>query len=86
MDPEANRRESEERGRSGEEGGSGSGLIAILRSYPVISATIFGSTVLGIAIGLYVLPDDWSLARRIAGGALGGAGCGLIVTAPRIVG
>lgn len=61
-------------------------LLAVIRSHPVISATIIGSTLLGVALGLGLLPDDWSLARRVAGGALAGAGCGLIVTAPRIIG
>lgn len=83
MDPQSgNDHDENEEAR----GGSERGLIAILRSYPVISATIVASTVLGVVIGLYVLPDDWTLARKIAGGALGGAGCGLIITAPRIVG
>jgi hypothetical protein len=57
-----------------------------LRSYPIITATIVGCTLAGIAAGLVFLPEDWALLRKIAGGAVGGAGCGLIVTAPRIVG
>ncbi len=64
----------------------GQRILEILRTYPIISATIAGCTVLGAVLGLYLLPEDWALARRIAGGALGGAGCGLIVTAPRIIG
>jgi hypothetical protein len=63
-----------------------SGLLATLQAHPVITATIVGSTVLGIIIGLVFLPEGWTLARKIAGGAIGGAGCGLIVTAPRIIG
>ena len=62
------------------------GLFSLLRAYPVISATIAASTLLGVAVGLGVLPEDWTLIRRVLGGALGGAGCGLIVTAPRILG
>lgn len=61
-------------------------LIDLVRSYPLITVTILGCTVIGIVVGLFYLPDDWTLARKLAGGALGGAGCGLIVTAPRIVG
>jgi hypothetical protein len=61
-------------------------VIQILRSYPIITTTIVGCALAGIAAGLVFLPEDWALLRKIAGGAVGGAGCGLIVTAPRIVG
>jgi len=71
---------------TGAGGGAWSRILRILIAHPVITATIAGSTVLGIILGLYLLPDDWTLARKIVGGAIGGAGCGLIVTAPRIVG
>jgi hypothetical protein len=63
-----------------------SGLIGLLRTYPIITGVIVGCTLVGIVLGLYFLPVEWTLARRIAGGALGGAGCALIVTAPRIIG
>jgi hypothetical protein len=62
------------------------GLIATLSAHPVITGVIVGCTLLGIALGWVWLPEDWALARKIAGGAVAGAGCGLIVTAPRIVG
>lgn len=54
--------------------------------HPIIVGVLVGCTFLGVAIGLAVLPGEWSLLRRIAGGAVGGAGCGLIFTAPRIIG
>ena len=62
------------------------GFIGVVIAHPIISATILACTLVGIVVGLVLLPEDWTLARKIAGGALGGAGCGLIVTAPRIVG
>ena len=70
---------------AGEPRASG-GLLGVVRAYPIISATIVGCTLAGVVAGLLFLPESWELWRRLAGGALGGAGCGLIVTAPRIVG
>ena len=58
----------------------------ILRAHPVITAVIVGCTLLGVALGIVLLPADWALLRKIAGGAVAGAGCGLIITAPRIIG
>jgi hypothetical protein len=37
-------------------------------------------------LGVLVLTDEWSLARRIAAGVVGGAGVGILITAPRIIG
>jgi hypothetical protein len=68
------------------DGAMASRMLEIVRTYPVITAIIVGATAVGVVIGIFVFPEDWTLARKIAGGALGGAGCGLIVTAPRIVG
>ena len=69
-------------------GGSGErrSLIGVLRDYPLITATIVVCTLIGVVLGLVFLPEEWTVLRKVAGGALGGAGCGLIVTAPRIVG
>ena len=62
------------------------GVAGFVRRYPVIISVFVLCTLAGIAIGLEVLPEEWALARRIIGGAVGGAGVGLICTAPRIVG
>ena len=62
------------------------GLVGVLRAYPIITATIVGCTLAGVVAGVLFLPESWELWRKLAGGALAGAGCGLIVTAPRIVG
>ncbi len=61
-------------------------IIEILRRYPLITGTIVACTIVGSVIGLFFLPTEWAMARKVAGGAIGGAGCGLIVTAPRILG
>ena len=61
-------------------------IIEILHRYPIITGTIVACTIVGAAVGVLFLPEQWALARKVAGGALGGAGCGLIVTAPRILG
>jgi hypothetical protein len=58
------------------------GLIA----HPVIVGVFVACIVLGAVLGATYLTDDWSLARRLAGGAVSGAGVALCVTATRIVG
>ncbi len=60
--------------------------MGVLRSYPIITSVIVGCTLLGVVLGLIYLPEGWTIARKIAGGAPSGAGRGLIVTAPRIIG
>jgi hypothetical protein len=59
---------------------------AAIAAHPIITATIAGCALLGALLGALLLTDDWSLARRIAGGLVAGAGVGLLITAPRIVG
>ncbi len=54
--------------------------------HPIIVGILVGSTLLGIVLGVVLLPQEWSIVRRILGGAVSGAGCGLICTAPRIIG
>jgi hypothetical protein len=59
---------------------------AAIAAHPIITATIAVCALLGALLGALLLTDDWSLARRIAGGLVAGAGVGLLITAPRIVG
>jgi hypothetical protein len=40
----------------------------------------------GAIVGVSMLSADWSLARRLAGGLIGGAGIGLLITATRMIG
>ena len=54
--------------------------------HPVIVGVLVGCTLVGIGAGIVWLPPEWTIVRRVLGGAVGGAGCGLICTAPRIIG
>ena len=47
---------------------------------------LIGCTVLGAALGFYLLAGDWSAARRIAAGGVAGAGIGLLITATKMLG
>jgi len=57
----------------------------LLRRHPVISAIFIGCTLLGAALGYALLSDDWSVARRILAGTIGGAGVGLLITATKLI-
>jgi hypothetical protein len=50
----------------------------------VISAVLLGCTLAGALAGAWWLSGDWSLARRVAAGAVAGAGVGLLVTATKL--
>jgi len=58
----------------------------VLTRHPVIAGTLIGCTLLGAVLGLYLLTGDWSAGRRIAAGAVAGAGVGLLVTATKMLG
>jgi Kef-type K+ transport system membrane component KefB len=60
--------------------------LAAIVDHPVISGVFVACIVIGALLGAFYLTSDWSLARRVAGGAVSGAGVALIVTATRIVG
>jgi hypothetical protein len=62
------------------------GLLARLRRHPVITTTLVACTLLGAVLGFYLLTGDWSAARRIAAGAIAGAGVGLLMTATKMLG
>jgi hypothetical protein len=55
-----------------------------LRTHRGLVGIIVVTTLLG-ALGGAVLFDDWSLARRMAAGAVLGAGSALILTANRLI-
>ena len=44
------------------------------------------STLSGAVLGAYFLTGEWSLARRILGGAVAGAGTGLLITTTKMLG
>jgi hypothetical protein len=62
------------------------GGLGRLRRHPVITATFVACTLAGAVLGFQLLTREWSAARRIAGGALAGAGVGLLITAPKLYG
>ena len=58
----------------------------VVARHPVISATLLACTAIGAVLGYYLLTGEWSAARRIAAGAVAGAGTGLLVTATKMLG
>ena len=60
------------------------GFAALVRRHPVLSALLLLCSVLGAVLGATFLPQEWALARRIAAGAVSGAGCWLLVTFARL--
>ena len=61
-------------------------LRRIAREHPVITAVMLACTVAGAVLGLALLPETWSIARRLAGGAVSGAGVGFLITATKMLG
>ena len=55
------------------------------RRHPVISAVLLSCTLLGALCGAWLLTGEWSLARRLAAGAVAGAGAGFLVTATKML-
>ena len=63
-----------------------SGWKAAIAAHPIIFGVFISCISIGAVLGVVLLTDEWSLARRIAGGVVGGAGVGILITAPRIIG
>ncbi|MBW2716147.1 MAG: hypothetical protein JRD03_08725 [Deltaproteobacteria bacterium] len=59
---------------------------AAISAHPIIFGVLISCVTIGVVSGVFLLTNEWSLARRIAAGAVGGAGVGLLITAPRIIG
>jgi hypothetical protein len=62
------------------------GWKATIAAHPIIFGVITSCISIGAVLGVFLLTDEWSLARRIAAGVVGGAGVGILITAPRIIG
>ncbi len=58
----------------------------VVARHPVITATLVLCTLAGAVAGVLFLSPDWSLARRLAAGAVGGAGTALLITATKLIG
>ena len=50
----------------------------------MITGMMLGCTLVGAVLGFALLADDWSAGRRILGGAVAGAGAGLLITATKM--
>ncbi|MBW2463080.1 MAG: hypothetical protein JRH11_15630 [Deltaproteobacteria bacterium] len=61
-------------------------MLHAIKTHPVITAVLVGSTGAGGALGLLYGPEDWSDSRNIAAGVVAGIGCAAIVVASRMVG
>ncbi len=61
-------------------------LLTVLRSHPAITTILVACVIAGGGLGYYLLTGEWSGARRVAAGSVGGAGVGLIITAGRMIG
>lgn len=58
----------------------------LLGKHPIMVSVFIGSGVLGAVLGYYFLPDDWSLWRKLVGGALVGSFHGLLIIFSRMAG
>jgi hypothetical protein len=63
-----------------------SGWQGFAREHPIITALLVGCTLAGAVLGEIYLYEEWSAARRIAAGAVAGAGVALTVTATKMIG
>jgi hypothetical protein len=61
-------------------------LLGRLARNRAITGIFLVCIVLGAALGAFQLPEDLSVARRILGGGVGGAGVALLMTASRMFG
>ena len=57
-----------------------------MRRHPVITTLMVVCTVLGTILSVIYMDPSYTLMQRLIGGAVAGAGCGLIIAAPRMVG
>ncbi|HEY5657231.1 MAG TPA: hypothetical protein VIY27_05535 [Myxococcota bacterium] len=58
----------------------------IFEKHPIITSVMLACTLAGAAAGYALLGEHWPPVRRLLGGAIGGAGCGLLITAARMIG
>jgi hypothetical protein len=52
--------------------------------YPAIAGIFVVCTLAGVWLGVEFLSPEWSLVRKVAGGAVSGAGVALLCTATRL--
>jgi hypothetical protein len=56
-----------------------------VRRHPWITGTLLVCTLAGAAAGFVWLSGEWSVARRLAAGAIAGAGFGFLLTATKMM-
>ena len=56
----------------------------MLRRHPVLAGAFAAAMAAGAVLGVLYLSPDWSLARRLAAGAVAGAGIVLLVAGPKL--
>ncbi len=61
-------------------------LRSLPRDHPIVTAMLLGCTALGAILGAIYLSGDWHVARRLAAGAVAGAGTGLLLTFNKLYG
>jgi hypothetical protein len=57
-----------------------------MQNHPVITAVMVTCTVTGAIAGVSFLSGDWSFARRLAAGTVGGAGVGMCISGIKMIG
>jgi len=71
---------------SREDNAERSSLGRLVGEHPVVTALIVTLAILGAVLGGLYLPPEWSTLRRVAAGALSGAGIGFFIVATRLIG
>jgi hypothetical protein len=56
----------------------------LLRRHPVIAGVLAACTLAGAVAGAVMLDQEWFVLRRVAAGAVAGAGVGLLLTATKM--
>ena len=64
----------------------GPAWLSALARHPVITGVLATCTLAGGVAGILWLDADWSVARRVLAGAVGGAWVGLLFTATKMIG
>ena len=72
--------------RSGKSRAGLESLSELVREHPVITAVLATLAIGGAVLGGLYLPPEWSVLRRLAAGALSGAGIGFFIVATRLIG
>ena len=62
------------------------GVWEVVRHHPFITGMLLSCTLVGAVLGFAYLSGEWSALRRIAAGAVAGAGTGFLITATKMIG